>query len=213
MLLAKDIRLEWRSKDALNAMLFFSLLVVVIFMFSFDPLAEESRHIVGNHRMIAAEHRAKLAGALDRARNRALVEVIAEQVDSVGAGEIVKPVAIEVGEQHALRRLNESGRIQVTLHQLTELEWDPISVSELQIGDTVLGARGEPHRDVADKARKTHGGLGSRQKDRQGTLKTGSIVGPDVIVGRDVPDESKERHTEIAVEAGRTGGEHRDDKR
>src|SRR6266446_6969693 len=45
--LAKDIRLEWRSKDALNAMLFFSLLVVVIFMFSFDPLAEESRHIVG----------------------------------------------------------------------------------------------------------------------------------------------------------------------
>jgi heme exporter protein B len=45
--LSKDIRLEWRSKDALNAMLFFSLLVVVIFMFSFDPLAEESRHIVG----------------------------------------------------------------------------------------------------------------------------------------------------------------------
>jgi heme exporter protein B len=45
--LTKDIRLEWRSKDALNAMLFFSLLVVVIFVFSFDPLAEESRHIVG----------------------------------------------------------------------------------------------------------------------------------------------------------------------
>ena len=45
--LGKDIRLEWRSKDALNAMLFFSLLVVVIFVFSFDPLAEESRHIVG----------------------------------------------------------------------------------------------------------------------------------------------------------------------
>ena len=45
--LKKDIRLEWRSKDALNSMLFFSLLVVVIFRFSFDPLAEESRHIVG----------------------------------------------------------------------------------------------------------------------------------------------------------------------
>lgn len=45
--LAKDIRLEWRSKDAINSMLFFSLLVVVIFSFSFDPLAEESRHIVG----------------------------------------------------------------------------------------------------------------------------------------------------------------------
>jgi heme exporter protein B len=45
--LKKDIRLEWRTKDALNSMLFFSLLVVVIFSFAFDPLAEESRHIVG----------------------------------------------------------------------------------------------------------------------------------------------------------------------
>lgn len=45
--LKKDVRLEWRSKDALNAMLFFSLLVVVIFSFSFDPTAEESRQIAG----------------------------------------------------------------------------------------------------------------------------------------------------------------------
>src|SRR5450432_4781556 len=45
--LVKDLRLEWRSKDAINSMLFFSLLVVVIFSFSFDPLAEESRHIAG----------------------------------------------------------------------------------------------------------------------------------------------------------------------
>src|SRR5882672_8858253 len=45
--LAKDLRLEWRSKDALNSMLFFSLLVVVVFSFSFDPTAEESRRIAG----------------------------------------------------------------------------------------------------------------------------------------------------------------------
>ena len=45
--LSKDIRLEWRSKDALNAMLFFGLLVVVIFSFAFDPTAEESRRIAG----------------------------------------------------------------------------------------------------------------------------------------------------------------------
>src|SRR5262249_51769956 len=45
--LAKDLRLEWRSKDALNSMLFFALLVVVIFSFSFDPNAEESRQIAG----------------------------------------------------------------------------------------------------------------------------------------------------------------------
>jgi heme exporter protein B len=45
--LAKDIRLEWRSKDALNGMLFFALLVVIIFSFAFDPTAEESRQMAG----------------------------------------------------------------------------------------------------------------------------------------------------------------------
>ncbi len=45
--LAKDFRLEWRSKDALNSMLFFALLVIVIFSFSFEPTAEESRMIAG----------------------------------------------------------------------------------------------------------------------------------------------------------------------
>src|SRR5256714_4689159 len=45
--LSKDLRLEWRSKDAINSMLFFALLVVVIFSFSFDPTAEESRRIAG----------------------------------------------------------------------------------------------------------------------------------------------------------------------
>lgn len=44
---AKDIRLEWRSKDALNGMLFFALLVVIIFSFAFDPTAEESRQMAG----------------------------------------------------------------------------------------------------------------------------------------------------------------------
>ncbi len=45
--LVKDLRMEWRSKDAINSMLFFALLVVVIFSFAFDPTAEESRRIAG----------------------------------------------------------------------------------------------------------------------------------------------------------------------
>ena len=51
--LAKDLRLEWRSKDAINAMLFFALLVVVIFSFSFDPTAEEARRIAGGLAWVA----------------------------------------------------------------------------------------------------------------------------------------------------------------
>src|SRR5438270_10762276 len=45
--LRKDLRLEWRSKDAANSMLFFALLVVVAFSWAFDPLAEESRLLAG----------------------------------------------------------------------------------------------------------------------------------------------------------------------
>ena len=43
----KDLRLEWRSRDVLNSMLFFSLLVVVIFSFAFNPTVEEARTITG----------------------------------------------------------------------------------------------------------------------------------------------------------------------
>ncbi len=45
--LAKDLRIEWRSKEALNSMLFFALLVVVLFSLAFDPTAYVSRQISG----------------------------------------------------------------------------------------------------------------------------------------------------------------------
>ena len=45
--LRKDLRLEWRSRDAVNGMLFFSLLVVVVFSLAFDPTAAMSRQIAG----------------------------------------------------------------------------------------------------------------------------------------------------------------------
>jgi heme exporter protein B len=51
--LRKDLRLEWRSKDAANSMLFFALLVVVVFAFAFDPLEEESRLIAGGIAWVA----------------------------------------------------------------------------------------------------------------------------------------------------------------
>ena len=45
--LMKDLRLEWRSKDAINSMIFFALLVVVVFSFSFDPTGDDARRIAG----------------------------------------------------------------------------------------------------------------------------------------------------------------------
>jgi heme exporter protein B len=45
--LRKDIRIEWRSRDSINGMLFFALLVVVVFSLAFDPTAAVSRQISG----------------------------------------------------------------------------------------------------------------------------------------------------------------------
>jgi len=45
--LRKDLQLEWRSRDSVNGMLFFALLVVVVFAFAFDPTAAMSREIAG----------------------------------------------------------------------------------------------------------------------------------------------------------------------
>lgn len=45
--LRKDLRIEWRSREAIIAMLFFSLLVVVVFAMAFDPTREISRQIAG----------------------------------------------------------------------------------------------------------------------------------------------------------------------
>ena len=41
----KDLRLEWRSRDIFNSMMFFALLVVVVFSFSFER--EDSRPVMG----------------------------------------------------------------------------------------------------------------------------------------------------------------------
>ena len=60
-------------------------------------------------------------------------------------------------------------------------------------------------RDVAGKGHPTSGSKGEERQ--HGVRDMGSV-------GRDEPDQSKERNTEIAVEAGHKGpGEHREDKR
>lgn len=45
--LVKDLRIEWRSLDAIISMLFFSGLVVVLFSIAFDPRGEFAQRIAG----------------------------------------------------------------------------------------------------------------------------------------------------------------------
>ncbi len=68
--LNKDLRLEWRSKDALNAMLFLALLVVVLFSLAFDPTRAASRQIAGGVLCVAILFAA--TGALNQAWAREL---------------------------------------------------------------------------------------------------------------------------------------------
>jgi len=42
---AKDLRLEWRSRDVFNSMMFFALVVVVVFSFAFER--DDSRPVMG----------------------------------------------------------------------------------------------------------------------------------------------------------------------
>ena len=43
------------------------------------------------------------------------------------------------------------------------------------------------------------------ERDKQKQNQSSNTSGAKTRVGRDIPDESKERHTEIAVEAGNKG--------
>ncbi|MDQ6700543.1 MAG: heme exporter protein CcmB [Acidobacteriota bacterium] len=43
----KDLRAEFRSKEALNASLSFAIVILLIFSFTVDPIAEETRAIAG----------------------------------------------------------------------------------------------------------------------------------------------------------------------
>jgi len=45
ILLEKELRLEFRTRELLNATIIFALVVVVLFSFSFDPTSAESRRI------------------------------------------------------------------------------------------------------------------------------------------------------------------------
>ncbi len=45
--LGKDLRIEWRTLDAMISMIFFSALVVVLFSIAFDPRGAFSQQIAG----------------------------------------------------------------------------------------------------------------------------------------------------------------------
>jgi hypothetical protein len=85
--------------------------------------------------MKVAEHRAKRVGAGFGLGDAFLVEVVAEDVDAVGAGQVVEHVAVDVGDGDAGRGFHEGAGAEIFLHQPAVLERDTVGLGELQVGD------------------------------------------------------------------------------
>ena len=54
--------------------------------------------VVGQQRMVGAEHRSERAHLFGAALDALLVEVVAEDVDAVGAAQVEEAVAVEIGD-------------------------------------------------------------------------------------------------------------------
>ena len=66
--------------------------------------------------MIEAEHRAERAHVRGAALDGLLVEIVAEDVDAIGAGQVVEAIAVEIGHGDAVARLQERSRRQARPH-------------------------------------------------------------------------------------------------
>ena len=93
-----------------------------------------------------AEDRPERVHAVAAAIDRAFVEIGAEQVDAVRAGQVVEDVAVEIGRGDARGRFEERADRQALAHQPAELERHAIALGELQIGDEGRHLGGERQR-------------------------------------------------------------------
>ncbi len=102
--------------------------------------------IVGDHRVIGAEHRAERGDPMPAPLQAVLVEIVSEQVHAIGAGEVVGGVAVEIRDGQAGGRLNECPEFEVAAHEAAVLEGHAIGLGELQVGDSLSRLRREPQR-------------------------------------------------------------------
>ena len=92
-------------------------------------------HVLGDDGMIGAEHGAERVGALLGFRDALLVEIVAEDVDAVGAGQVVGHIAVDIGDGDAGRGLHERAGAEIFAHQPAVRERHPVAFGELQVGD------------------------------------------------------------------------------
>ena len=94
--------------------------------------------VVGDDGVVGAEHGPERMRALFGLGDALLVEVVAEDVDAVGAGQVVEDIAVDIGDGDAGRGLHEGAGAEMLAHQAAVLERHAVGFGELQVGD-VLG--------------------------------------------------------------------------
>ena len=92
-------------------------------------------HVLGDDRMVGAEHGPERMRALLADLDALLVEIVAEDVDAVGTGQVVEHIAVEIGDRHARRGLHEAAGAEMLVNQAAILERHPVGSGELQIGN------------------------------------------------------------------------------
>ena len=92
-------------------------------------------HVLGDDGMVGAEHGAERVRALLGFRDALLVEVVAKNVDAVGAGQVVEHIAVDIGDGDAGGGLHEGAGAEIFPHQPAVLERHPVAFGELQVGD------------------------------------------------------------------------------
>ena len=85
-------------------------------------ISQQPAHVVGGDRVVGAEHGPEVANALAAAGDALLVEVVAEHVDAVRAGQIVEAVAVEIGDGDAGGGFHEGADLEVLAHEAAELK-------------------------------------------------------------------------------------------
>src|SRR5262249_37463756 len=106
----------------------------------------QTSYIVSDDRVIGTEYRAELLHPTHRAFDCTFVKLVAKDVDAIGPCEIIRLVAVKVGEHHAGGGLHEGAWRQMPAYEAAELERHPVGVSELKIGNAIHNCGGMPRR-------------------------------------------------------------------
>ena len=167
--------------------------------------------VVEHDRVVEAEHRPELMRALRGGRDALLVEILAEDVDAIGAGQVVEHVAVEIGQRDAGGRLHEAAGAEIFANQAAVLERHPVGLGELQVGNPRrrvrrhLAAAGEAllieRRESEEAVLALHGDRGRRA--------VGAEERVDVeLVMRDQP-RHQARHLGVSGERAMLGARQR----